>query len=167
MIDGNTCEKDGSGNYKYIDEYLKDKYTDSGKQWEGGWVYYITCTTTGDIQKATQERELLNTPISNKLNLYRLKNPVLTKVTANGNGKVTVEWTHVTNTHAYEVQYTLDGGKTWIKVKEVEGENNLKVTVTGLPKGQKVNFRIRCRKTNANLGTTWSEYSPWKSCVVK
>lgn len=182
VIDTNSYTTKENGDYKWIDPYLKDKYTDSGNEWQGGWVYYITARSTGNTSKAYNDGKHLDIdgPISNKLNLYRLRNPEIKSVKANGNGKATITWTNVTNAFGYEVQYTLDNGKTWKKVPEViaarwgsngreikEPNYKASVTVSGLPKGQTVNFRIRCRKTNANLGTTWSQYSLWTSTTVK
>ena len=70
---------------------------------------------------------------------------------------MTLTWNTVA-AHGYEVQYSSDGGKTWTKASQVTGTTQ---TIKGLNKNTEYVFRIRCQKTNADRGTTWSQYSEW------
>ena len=108
--------------------------------------------------------------------IYRLNPPALKKITNPKAGQVTVTWKGVfgrTETNgAYDLQYATEAnakaGK-FTSVKKLPGyaHNVTSATVTGLKKGTKYVFRIRCSKTNKDRGTFYSEYSPWLSVTVK
>ena len=70
---------------------------------------------------------------------------------------------------AYDLQYATEAdakaGK-WKSVSQRLGNTTTKTTVTGLKKGTKYIFRIRCSKTNKDRGTYYSEYSKWMSVVI-
>ena len=73
---------------------------------------------------------------------------------------------------AYDLQYATDadakaGNWTSVIAKPGYGYKVTSATVTGLKKGVKYQFRIRCSKTNKDRGTFYSEYSPWLSVQVK
>ena len=83
------------------------------------------------------------------------------------------EWVQIFSTwDAYDLQYATEAnakaGK-WINAKKLPGfaHNVTSATITGLKKGTKYVFRIRCSKTNKDRGTFYSEYSPWLSVQVK
>lgn len=142
-VKASALEKEG-GNYKYIDTEIKNNY---GK----GYIYSVAVTdSNGTLQYDTSG-----------LALYRLAVPEFTSVRSsnesNGTISVTLTWNTVA-AHGYEVQYSSDGGKTWTKASQVTGTTQ---TIKGLNKNTEYVFRIRCQKTNADRGTTWSQYSEW------
>ena len=67
----------------------------------------------------------------------------------------------------YEVQYATEANAKAGKWTKMPQTKKTTLTVSGLKKGTKYVFRIRCQKTNKDRGTTWSEYSPWGSVTVK
>lgn len=140
-----------SGNFKWIDTFVKDKYGN------GGWIYYI---------KAVIGKE--EGPQSNKLNFYRLSTPSITKIVDNGNGNVRITWTKIDRTESqkFEIQYSTDK-KNWEKIPQIDNNNTTSLYLSGLKKGVKYHFRMRCQKTNGTFGTTWSEYSKWNSITPK
>ena len=108
--------------------------------------------------------------------IYRLNPPTITKVTNSKAGTATVTWRSVfgrTETNgAYDLQYATEADAKagrWTNAKKLPGYayNVNSVTVSGLKKGTKYIFRIRCSKTNKDRGTFYSEYSPWMSVTVK
>ena len=133
----------------YTDTSVKTKYGE-------GYIYSVTTWLL-------EEETLFD---YKGLAAYRLINPKFTKVTAAGGGKVTLTWNSVA-CQGYEVQYaTYSDAKAgkWTKMPQTTKTN---LTISGLKKGTKYVFRIRCQKTNKDRGTTWSEYSPWGSVTVK
>ena len=107
--------------------------------------------------------------------IYRLKPPTLTKGTNSSSGTAAVQWKGVfgrTETNGnYDLQYAeYANGKagTFKSVTKLPGYNNLTLSakVSGLKKGKKYVFRIRCSKTNKDRGTFYSEYSPWLSVSI-
>ena len=142
-VEASTLEKEGS-NYKYIDTEVKSNY---GK----GYIYSVAVKDS----KGTLHYDTAG------LALYRLAVPKITKaekkIESNGTMSVTLTWNKV-DAHGYEVQYSSDGGKTWTKATQVTGTTQ---TIKGLDKSKDYVFRMRCQKTNASRGTTWSQYSEW------
>ena len=135
----------------YTDTSVKTKYGQ-------GYIYSVSAVNSVGASKY------------NTLGLaaYRLVNPNISKVVANGSGKATVTWTKVA-CQGYEVQYATEANAKkdkWTKAKEVK-YGKTSQTISGLKKGQKYIFRIRCEKTNKDRGTTWSQYSAWKTVVAK
>ena len=108
--------------------------------------------------------------------IYRLNPPALKTAKNSKAGQVVVTWKGVfgrTETNgAYDLQYATEAnakaGK-WINARRLPGfaHNVTSATITGLKKGTKYVFRIRCSKTNKDRGTFYSEYSPWMSVQVK
>ena len=144
-VKASALEREG-GNYKYIDTEVKSNY---GK----GYIYSVAVKDS----KGTLHYDTAG------LALYRLAVPKITKaekkIESNGTMSVTLTWNKV-DAHGYEVQYSIDGGKTWKKVTQVTVS---KLTIKGLDSSREYVFRIRCQKTNADRGTTWSQYSEWVS----
>ena len=108
--------------------------------------------------------------------IYRLTPPALTKITNSANGTATVAWKGVfgkTETNgAYDLQYAeYKNGKAgeFKSVIARPGFNHqtFGTTVTGLEKGCRYVFRIRCSKTNKDRGTYYSEYSRWLSVTIE
>ena len=108
--------------------------------------------------------------------IYRLNPPILKKAVSTKAGTATVTWKGVfgrTETNGgYNLQYiTEEDAKakkwSWKSVPQKLGHTTTSTTVTGLEKGKKYVFRIRCSKTNKDRGTFYSEYSPWLSVNVK
>ena len=143
-VEASSLTKEG-GNYKYIDEDVKSSY---GK----GYIYSVAA-------KDSNGKAVYDTV---GLPLYRLSVPNITSVKVNANNSITVTWNKV-DAHGYEVQYSTDGGKTWVKLEQT---TDTKVEVKNLKTGQQYIFRVRCQKTNADRGTTWSQYSNWVSAKV-
>lgn len=143
-VNAGTLEKE-NGAYKYIDTAVASNYGQ-------GYIYSVAAkrgSTVGNYDKTG-------------LPLYRLKQPTITSVKSTEAGTVVVTWTKE-NCQGYEVQYSSDNGKTWTKATQVKGGSVVQQTITGLSMKKTYVFRIRCQKTNADRGTTWSQYSPWKS----
>ena len=142
-VEASKLTKEGS-NYKYIDTEVKSNY---GK----GYIYSVAVRDS----KGTLHYDTAG------LALYRLAVPKITKaekkIESNGTMSVTLTWNKV-DAHGYEVQYSSDGGKTWTKATEVTGTTQ---TIKGLDSNKDYVFRMRCQKTNASRGTTWSQYSEW------
>ena len=72
----------------------------------------------------------------------------------------------------YDLQYAeYKDGKAgeFRSVAALPGFDNLTLstTVSGLKKGSRYVFRIRCSKTNKDRGTYYSEYSKWLSVTIK
>ena len=107
--------------------------------------------------------------------IYRLNPPTLVKAVNSKTGTAVVSWKGVfgsTETNgAYDLQYATEAnakaGK-FTSVMKLPGyaHNVTSATVTGLKKGTKYIFRIRCSKTNKDRGTFYSEYSPWLSVTI-
>ena len=136
----------------YTDQTVKTGY---GK----GYIYSVSAkvgSTVVDYDKAG-------------VAIYRLNPPVLKTAKNSKAGQVVVTWKSVfgkTETNgAYDLQYATEAnakaGK-WINAKKLPGfaHNVTSATITGLKKGTKYVFRIRCSKTNKDRGTFYSEYSP-------
>ncbi len=145
-MDAASLQKDG-GNYKYIDTTVKNNY---GK----GYIYSVAVDSNGS--------KLYDTV---GLALYRLKAPTIISVTQDSSGSVTVTWAKE-DCHGYEIQYSQDNGKTWIKAPMVNSGSTVKLSISGLSSGKEYVFRIRCQKTNGDRGTIWSPYSPWTKTNV-
>ena len=139
----------------YTDQTVKTGY---GK----GYIYSVSAkigNTKVDYDKAG-------------VAIYRLKPPTLTKITVPKAGTLKVTWKGVfgkTETNgAYDLQYATEADAKAGKFKSVKKlpgfkHNVTSATITGLKKGSKYVFRIRCSKTNKDRGTFYSEYSPWMS----
>ncbi len=138
--------KTENGNYKYIDPTVKDLF---GK----GYIYSV----------AAKRGESVSAYDTKGLAFYRLKQPTIISAYCIGRDAVELHWTEE-DCHGYEVQYSVDGGKTWIKTAPTEKTAK---TISGLIPNCKYTFRIRCQKTNKDRGTTWSAYSSWKSIWVE
>ena len=134
--------KTENGNYKYIDMTVKDRY---GK----GYIYSV----------AAKRGESVSAYDTKGLAFYRLQAPKITSAYAVGRDAVEVRWSEE-KCQGYELQYSPDEGKTWIKCAQTDRTAK---TVSGLIPGTKYVFRVRCQKTNKDRGTTWSPYSAWRS----
>ena len=156
----NDSSLQNSGNtLMYTDQTVKTGY---GK----GYIYSVSAkigTTVVDYDKAG-------------VAIYRLNPPTLKSAKNSKAGQAVVTWKGVfgrTETNgAYDLQYATEAnakaGK-WTNAKKLPGfaHNVTSATITGLKKGTKYVFRIRCSKTNKDRGTFYSEYSPWLSVTVK
>ena len=151
--------QDSGNTLMYTDQTVKTGY---GK----GYIYSVSAkvgSTVVDYDKAG-------------VAIYRLNPPTLKKATNPKAGQAKITWKGVfgkTETNgAYDLQYASEAnakaGK-WTNAKKLPGfaHNVTSATVTGLKKGTKYIFRIRCSKTNKDRGTFYSEYSPWLSVQVK
>lgn len=137
-----------NGSLKYIDSSVAANY---GK----GYIYSVAAMQEGIVSAYS----------TRGLPLYRLKQPTITSVTGKDSRTVEVKWTKE-NCHGYEVQYSSDNGKTWTKAPQVKDGTVTVQTIEVLQSGVTYVFRIRCQKTNKDRGTTWSQYSPWKKCLI-
>ena len=143
----NAEDLEQAGNtLKYIDGSVKDN---NGK----GYIYSVKAKN-GNVTSDYDKKGLA---------FYRLTPPGFVSGVSNVKGEVTLTWKKV-DAHGYEVQYSLDGGKTWIKVPQT---TDTTTTIKGLESGKTYVFRIRCQKTNKDRGTTWSYYSKWLKVNVK
>ena len=139
--------KDG-GNWKYIDTEVAGDYG-------GGYIYSVAAyNSKGELVYDTRG-----------LAFYRLKEPTITSAKAEGTGSIRVTWTKET-CQGYEVQYSTDGGKSWIKYEQVTSGSTTSQLITGLKPATTYIFRVRCQKTNKDRGTVWSPYSPWKKATT-
>ena len=151
--------QDGGSTLMYTDRTVKTGY---GK----GYIYSVSAkvgSVSVDYDKAG-------------VAIYRLNPPSLKKVTNPSAGKLTITWKSVfgkTETNgAYDLQYATEANAKAGKFTSARklpgyGYNVTSATITGLKKGTKYVFRIRCSKTNKDRGTFYSEYSPWLSFTVK
>ena len=130
----------------YTDPSVKSKYGE-------GYIYSVAArqgSTTTAFNKAG-------------LAIYRLTPPSFTDG-YNIYGKMALlSWSRV-NCQGYQLQYAAKNntGK-WTVLSTQTLRTRL---VTGLNKGMRYYFRIRCCKTNVDRGTTWSEYSPWYGVTI-
>ena len=149
QVSGNTL--------MYTDQTVKNGY---GK----GYIYSVSAkvgSTAVDYDRAG-------------VAIYRLNPPELKKASNTKAGTAVVTWKGVfgrTETNgAYDLQYATEAdakaGK-WKRVPQKLGNTVTTTTVTGLKKGAKYIFRIRCSKTNKDRGTFYSEYSKWLSVTIK
>ncbi len=137
-----------NGSLRYIDNSVVSNYGQ-------GYIYSVASCTEG-----------ICSPYNTAgLPLYRLHPPTIMSVTNKGEGAIDVKWT-AENCHGYEIQYSCDNGKNWIKAPRISGGSVTSQTIEDLQVGITYIFRIRCQKTNKDRGTTWSQYSSWKKCVV-
>ena len=124
---------------QYIDGEVRDMY---GK----GFIYSVAIRTGGELSYD-----------KTGLALYRLEKPEISSVSIGTDGKMAATWDKV-DAHGYELQYSVNNGESWTKVKETTG---LTVASSGFdPKGSYV-FRLRCYKDNEDRGRTYSQYSEW------
>ncbi|MBR2802581.1 MAG: Ig-like domain-containing protein [Erysipelotrichaceae bacterium] len=145
-LPASSLTKDGS-NYKYIDTEIAGNYGT-------GYIYSIAVMSNGKLVYDTRG-----------LPLYRLKQPTISSITSTAKGTVTLTWTKE-NCHGYEIQYSSDNGSTWTKYPRIDSGTTVSQTIGGLDPGIRYAFRIRCQKTNKDRGTTWSQYSAWRSVTV-
>lgn len=140
-VGSSSLEKDGN-NFKYIDNLIKGDYF-YGK----GYIYSVA---VGEW----------NNPVYDTagLPLYRLNQPKITSAYKTSETSVIVTWNKEA-CDGYEVQYSTDEGKTWIKTPEVTG-TSIVINNLDLSKNDYI-FRMRTERTNADRGTTWSQYSAW------
>ena len=144
--------------------------TDSSLQRSGNTLMYTDTTVKskygyGYIYSVAAKRGSTATAYNiTGLAAYRLAPPVLTEGKNTAAGVARLYW-QSTPCHGYQLQYCISSNTSkWTSVKTTTA---LTQKVTGLKKGKKYYFRIRCFKTNKDRGTTWSEYSPWVSVVIK
>ena len=133
-INGDEC--------KYFDETVADKY---GK----GFIYSVAAVLDG----AETDYDTLGLP------LYRLAKPEITDASRSGDTSITVTWKKV-DAHGYELQYSADKGKTWVKVPDTKETT---VTLENMDKSITYYFRLRDFKDNADRGRTYSQFSDWAS----
>ncbi|MBR2801052.1 MAG: leucine-rich repeat protein [Erysipelotrichaceae bacterium] len=143
-VKASSLTKEG-GNYKYIDGSIK------GQEYYGkGYIYSVAV------------RDNNGYPVYDTLGLplYRLNKPTFRFASKQSDSSVELSWNEE-KCDGYEVQYSADNGKTWMKVPETKKSS---ITVEGLDlKKQNYVFRLRIQKTNKDRGTTWSQYSDWIS----
>ena len=131
-------------------------YTDTSVKTKYGYGYiYSVAAKRGSVTTAYNKTGLA---------AYRLAPPALTGGTNSAAGKALIKWKS-TPCHGYQLQYCISSNTS--KWTSLPVTSSLSKTVSGLKKGKKYYFRIRCYKTNKDRGTTWSEYSPWVSVVIK
>jgi hypothetical protein len=132
------------GNFKYIDTSVKNNY---GK----GYIYSVAAkkgTKTGPYDTVG-------------LALYRLEAPKISKVKVD-TGFIYIYFNEV-DAHGYEVQFAdMNDTSKWYVVSS----DNVVMIQDGFAEIDWADtynfyFRIRCYKTNANRGTTYSQYSNW------
>ena len=145
-VKASSLSKDG-GNYKYIDTSVKTNY---GK----GYIYSVAARK-GNVTGPYDTRGLA---------FYRLQPPTITSVTVDGTS-VTVHWNKV-EAHGYEIYYSSDGGKTW-QFGMSTNEKSDWAMIYRLEPNTNYIFRMRCQKTNASRGTTYSQWSNWGKAVTR
>ena len=155
--------------------------TDPNVQISNGTLMYTDTSVAGEYGKgyiysvASKKGLLLSKYDTKGVAIYRLTPPSLKSITNSDNGTATVLWTSVfgkTETNGnYDLQFAeYKDGKTgtFRSLKALPGFANTTsgARVTGLKKGSRYVFRIRCSKTNKDRGTYYSEYSPWLSVTI-
>lgn len=171
-VNDNSLQRSGS-RLMYTDTSVKDQY---GK----GYIYSVAArrnNAVSDYDKAG-------------LAIYRLRAPSITGTETKWatllGGKlisgVNVRWSAV-ECQVYQLEVALENNakagkwrtveinapevQKYFGVSELASMCGLSIydtnSLTFTKDGQKVIFRIRCGKTNKDRGTTWSEYSEWKS----
>lgn len=133
--------------YRYIDAEIAGNYG-------MGYIYSIAVMNGGKLVYDTRG-----------LPLYRLKQPTIKTISSSTKGSVTLTWTQE-NCHGYEIQYSADNGNSWIRYPQIINGTTVTATINGLNPGSKYAFRIRSQKNNKDRGTTWSQYSAWRSITV-
>ena len=130
-------------------------YTDTSVRYDYGKGYiYAVAAKRGDVSSGYSLYGLA---------AYRLTPPSLTGYSNPSAGTVVLKWS-ATPCYGYEVQYCLSSSNPqWKKMPVTTGTS---ITIRGLRKGQRYHFRVRCYKSNASRGTTWSEYSRPTSRVI-
>jgi hypothetical protein len=142
-------------------------YTDTSvaAEYGKGYIYSV----------AAKREEYITTYDTKGAAIYRLTPPALTKITNSEAGTAVVVWNGVfgnTETNgAYDLQYAeYKDGKTGefrsVTALPGYGYQTLSTAVSGLTKGSRYVFRIRCSKTNKDRGTYYSEYSRWLSVTI-
>ena len=142
-------------------------YTDTSvaRNYGKGYIYSVSAKN-GDIVTSYDTKGAA---------IYRLTPPSLKKITNTAAGTAEVSWTGVfgrTETNGnFDLQYAeyKDGKAGEFKsviTRPGYGHQTLSAQVTGLKKGSRYVFRIRCSKTNKDRGTYYSEYSPWLSVTI-
>ena len=145
--EASSLEKTGE-DYKYIDKSVSEEYGE-------GYIYSVAVkSASGEL--VFDERGLA---------FYRLKNPDIESVELKGYNEAEVKWTGQ-NCQGYEVQYSSDNGKTWIKAEQVDDGNILSQKIGGLEGSTNYVFRTRCKKVNKDRGTIYSSYSSWKGITT-
>ena len=135
-----SAELESNGQKRlYIDTTVRDNYGN-------GYIYSVVAKSGSDVSAFDPKG----------VAIYRLAPPTL-KGVKSGTNAVKLNWTKAPAL-GYEVSYRPSTQSDWIKCKTT---SDLTQTVTGLKKGVKYIFRIRCYKTNADRGTYYSYYSPW------
>ena len=134
----------------YTDTSVRTKYG-------YGYIYSVAATVRG---RSTGYN-------TTGLAAYRLKNPTFTKTSRSGNYYY-VYWTKVP-CHGVEVQMaSAYNTSRWESFRP----SSSTATAAYFTRSQFFNgavtyvLRIRCYKTNKDRGTTYSEWSPWKSITV-
>jgi hypothetical protein len=133
-----------NGRYMIIDESVKDSFG-------SGFIYSAFARKNDEV----------STYDMSGIAIYRLEAPSIASVKVSGTS-ATVSWTK-TEAQGYELQYSPDNGKTWLKAPVV---SDTSTSVSGLTPKTAYMFRVRCEKTNADRGTTWSSYSSWAKGVT-
>lgn len=141
-VNGREFTMDG-GKVRYIDSSIK------GSPYYGKGFIYSVAATDG---QTTSPYDMTGLP------LYRLNQPKILSVEKRSESSVTVTWRQET-CDGYELQYSCDGGKTWVKADETEYTY---ITLYGLDHAlEDYVFRVRTERTNKDRGTIWSQYSDW------
>ena len=157
--------------------------TDPGLQISGTRIMYTDTSVAGNYGKgyiysvAAKRGSQVTSYDTKGVAIYRLTPPSLTKITNSASGKATVTWKGVfgrTETNgAYDLQIATEtdakaSTDNFVSVITRPGYayNVTSATISGLKKGTKYVFRIRCSKTNKDRGTYYSEYSKWMSVVI-
>lgn len=136
--------------YKFIDTTVVDNY---------GKGYYYSVSAIGENGKAG----LMNA--TSPLKIYRIKNPTIKSIKQNGTN-VNLTWSKE-DCNGYEIQYSLDNGKTWSKSIKVDNGNTTSKTISNLTKNKKYTFKIRSWKENKDIGQTYSQWSSYSSITLK
>ena len=155
--------------------------TDSDLQISGNTIMFTDTSVAQNYGKgyiysvAAKNGDRVTTYDKKGAAIYRLTPPALTKITNPAGGTATITWKGVfgrTETNGcYDLQYAeYKDGKAgeFRSVAALPGFDNLTLstTVSGLKKGSRYVFRIRCSKTNKDRGTYYSEYSKWLSITI-
>ena len=167
-----------SGVWSYV---CSVKANDPGLQFSGETIMYTDTSVAAEYGKgyiysvAAKREEYITTYDTKGAAIYRLTPPALTKITNSEAGTAVVAWNGVfgnTETNgAYDLQYAeYKDGKTGefrsVTALPGYGYQMLSTAVSGLTKGSRYVFRIRCSKTNKDRGTYYSEYSRWLSVTI-
>ena len=157
------------------------KANDPELQISGETIMYTDTSVAADYGKgyiysvAAKREEYITGYDTKGAAIYRLTPPALTTITNSEAGTAVVSWKGVfgsTETNgAYDLQYAeYKDGKAGEFISVIArpgyGHQTLSAVVSGLKKGSRYVFRIRCSKTNKDRGTYYSEYSKWLSVTI-